>query len=124
MFCCTPGTWVQPLLPHTPSPSPCPCLQVDNGLAAAAATASHPCPCPCPCPCIQVGNGPAMEAVPLVLEPAGRMYCSPVVVLDFQSLYPSLIIAYNLCYSTCLGRPGHAREGEHTAAAVAGCSRQ
>ncbi|CAG9460605.1 unnamed protein product [Pedinophyceae sp. YPF-701] len=60
----------------------------------------------------QVANQPAMEAIPLVMEPESRMYSSPVVVLDFQSLYPSMIIAYNLCFSTCLGRPAHYREGD------------
>ncbi|GLC55953.1 hypothetical protein PLESTB_001048500, partial [Pleodorina starrii] len=57
----------------------------------------------------QVGGQPAMEALPLVMEPESRLYSSPVVVLDFQSLYPSQVIAYNLCYSTCVGRPQHAR---------------
>ena len=100
-----------------------------------------------------------MEAMPLVMEPESRMYADPVVVLDFQSLYPSQvpftqhacvrscqqtghkgffcvcsliaqccrlqhvqqacyrsmvqlqIIAYNLCFSTCLGRPAHATAG-------------
>lgn len=48
---------------------------------------------------MQVGTQPAMEAMPLVMEPESRFYADgPVVVLDFQSLYPSQIIAYNLCF--------------------------
>lgn len=56
----------------------------------------------------QVGSQPATEALPLVMEPESRLYSCPVVVLDFQSLYPSMVIAYNLCYTTCVGRPAHA----------------
>ncbi|XP_078436093.1 recovery protein 3 isoform X2 [Wolffia australiana] len=52
----------------------------------------------------QVAAQPAMECLPLVMEPESGFYADPVVVLDFQSLYPSMIIAYNLCYSTCLGK--------------------
>ncbi|CAH0515493.1 unnamed protein product [Peronospora belbahrii] len=52
----------------------------------------------------QVASQAPMECIPLVMEPHSSFYSDPVVVLDFQSLYPSLIIAYNLCYSSLLGR--------------------
>lgn len=37
----------------------------------------------------------AAESVPLVMEPISKYYISPVIVLDFQALYPSMMIAYN-----------------------------
>ncbi|OHE95822.1 DNA polymerase family B [Colletotrichum orchidophilum] len=52
----------------------------------------------------QVGGQNALECLPLVMEPQSDFYNSPLLVLDFQSLYPSVMIAYNLCYSTFLGR--------------------
>ena len=52
----------------------------------------------------QVGQQNALECLPLVMEPVSAFYNSPLLVLDFQSLYPSVMIAYNYCYSTCLGR--------------------
>nr|XP_012569554.1 DNA polymerase zeta catalytic subunit [Cicer arietinum] len=52
----------------------------------------------------QVASQPAMECLPLVMEPESGFYSDPVVVLDFQSLYPSMIIGYNLCFCTCLGK--------------------
>lgn len=51
-----------------------------------------------------------MECIPLVMEPESNFYADPVVVLDFQSLYPSMIIAYNLCYSTCVGNISPSKE--------------
>ncbi|KAE8354241.1 hypothetical protein BDV28DRAFT_156340 [Aspergillus coremiiformis] len=52
----------------------------------------------------QVGQQNALECLPLVMEPQSDFYTSPLLVLDFQSLYPSIMIAYNYCYSTFLGR--------------------
>ncbi|CBQ72168.1 probable catalytic subunit of DNA polymerase zeta UPR-1 [Sporisorium reilianum SRZ2] len=52
----------------------------------------------------QVGKQNAAECLPLIMEPQSAFYKGLLVVLDFQSLYPSIMIAYNLCYSTCLGR--------------------
>lgn len=51
-----------------------------------------------------VANQNGMEVVPLILEPPSKFYGDPVVVLDFQSLYPSMMIAYNICFTTILGK--------------------
>ena len=67
----------------------------------------------------QAARQPAMACLPLVMEPESKMYVDPVAVLDFQSLYPSMVIAYNLCFSTCLGRvpdDNELAEGGETAA--------
>jgi len=52
----------------------------------------------------KVASQAAMAVIPLVMEPRSVYYADPVVVLDFQALYPSMIIAYNLCFSTCIGK--------------------
>ncbi|GME84910.1 unnamed protein product [Ambrosiozyma monospora] len=52
----------------------------------------------------QVFKQDPLQCIPLILEPESAFYKSPLVVLDFQSLYPSVMIAYNYCYSTLLGK--------------------
>ena len=46
----------------------------------------------------------ALECQALTLEPLSGFHFDPVVVCDFTALYPSLVIAYNLCYSTIAGK--------------------
>ena len=36
----------------------------------------------------------------VVIQPTKGFYKDPVATLDFASLYPSIMIAHNLCYST------------------------
>ncbi|XP_014118403.1 PREDICTED: DNA polymerase delta catalytic subunit, partial [Pseudopodoces humilis] len=43
-----------------------------------------------------------------VIEPIKGYYDAPIATLDFSSLYPSIMIAHNLCYSTLLS-PGTAQ---------------
>ncbi|CAF0793979.1 unnamed protein product [Didymodactylos carnosus] len=38
-----------------------------------------------------------------VLEPVSGYYDTPITTLDFSSLYPSIMIAHNLCYTTLVG---------------------
>ncbi len=50
------------------------------------------------------GKQEALECQAMTLEPKSGFHFDPVVVCDFTALYPSLIIAYNLCYSTIAGK--------------------
>lgn len=40
-----------------------------------------------------------------VIEPKKGYYPDPIATLDFSSLYPSIMMAHNLCYTTLL-QPG------------------
>merc|ERR1719291_1638373 len=41
-----------------------------------------------------------------VLEPLTGYYAKPIATLDFASLYPSIMMAHNLCYCTLM-KPEH-----------------
>lgn len=41
-----------------------------------------------------------------MLDPKVGFYEDPIATLDFASLYPSIMIAHNLCYTTLI-RPDH-----------------
>lgn len=38
----------------------------------------------------------------VVIEPTRGYYQDPVATLDFASLYPSIMMAHNLCYTTLI----------------------
>jgi DNA polymerase delta subunit 1 len=38
----------------------------------------------------------------IVIEPKKGFYDTPIATLDFSSLYPSIMMAHNLCYSTLI----------------------
>lgn len=40
-----------------------------------------------------------------VLEAKAGFYEKPIATLDFASLYPSIMMAYNLCYCTLVNLP-------------------
>merc|ERR1719219_175197 len=42
-----------------------------------------------------------------VIEPKRGYYADPVATLDFSSLYPSIMMAHNLCYTTLLRNQSH-----------------
>jgi DNA polymerase delta subunit 1 len=54
------------------------------------------------------GGGVAYEGA-TVLEPKAGYYDRPVATLDFASLYPSIMMAHNLCYTTLVPRELHSR---------------
>lgn len=38
----------------------------------------------------------------IVIDPQVGFYEKPIATLDFASLYPSIMMAHNLCYSTLI----------------------
>ncbi|XGW07230.1 hypothetical protein V3C99_017062 [Haemonchus contortus] len=53
---------------------------------------------------VQGGDSEGYEGA-TVIEPLRGFYNEPIATLDFASLYPSIMIAHNLCYTTLLKKP-------------------
>jgi DNA polymerase delta subunit 1 len=56
---------------------------------------------------IKLGSDEQYEGA-TVIEPNKGFYQVPIATLDFTSLYPSIMMAHNLCYSTYLQDTAHA----------------
>ena len=55
-----------------------------------------------------LGNEEQYEGA-TVIEPEKGYYADPIATLDFSSLYPSIMMAHNLCYTTLLQQATIAR---------------
>jgi DNA polymerase delta subunit 1 len=55
-----------------------------------------------PCYKIQASDDDASYEGAVVIEPKRGYYDTPIATLDFVSLYPSIMMAHNLCYSTLI----------------------
>lgn len=51
--------------------------------------------------CACLGSDEQYEGA-TVIEPKKGFYDVPIATLDFSSLYPSIMMAHNLCYTTLL----------------------
>lgn len=56
-------------------------------------------------------NGKGYEGA-VVIDPKPGFYGLPVATLDFASLYPSIMMAHNLCYTTLVSPSQHQRAAE------------
>lgn len=55
-------------------------------------------------PSIDRGNGGETFEGAIVIDPICGYYEKPIATLDFASLYPSIMMAHNLCYTTLVPR--------------------
>lgn len=55
-------------------------------------------------PLIEIGENERGYEGGYVMDPIKGFYSSPISVLDFSSLYPSIMIVNNLCYTTLLNK--------------------
>ena len=53
---------------------------------------------------IQAGQGGESYEGATVIEPRRDFYNEPIATLDFASLYPSIMMAHNLCYTTLINQ--------------------